>query len=60
MCYIDYRIVSCIPIGLLLGETVFYLALLYTSIAFVYFLVIIFVFIVIILWVSTTKYNVCS
>lgn len=36
--YKYFGIISCIPIGLLLGETVFYLALLYTNIAFVYFL----------------------
>lgn len=34
-----YRIISCIPIGLLLGETAFYIAILYISVAFVYFLV---------------------
>jgi len=36
--YKYFGIISCIPIGLLLGETVFYLVLLYTSIAFAYFL----------------------
>ncbi|CAH1731616.1 protein YIF1B [Aphis gossypii] len=36
--YKYFGIISCIPIGLLLGETAFYLALLYIGIAFIYFL----------------------
>lgn len=35
-----YRIVSCVPFGLIFGKAAFYIILLYTGIAYIYFLVI--------------------